>query len=192
MRTLSGTLEAAQQAASGTPAITINSKLHEYYHQEMAGGLGSANYTGNRWIGQTFTVQAGDGHTVTRVLVQLMMQQTFSGNIELVIRATSGGLPTGADLCSGSIDGSKLSTSVFRWESFDLGAGRALSASTMYAIIVRAPSGSWPGAGFRAQYNGTLTGRYGYVNGRLVWSIDSGVNWTLGDVAKDLFFEEWE
>jgi len=104
--------------------------VHESY---TTGWNGSINIEDHSWA-QTFTT-GGSAHDVDAV--NIMLQCThYDGNVTAIIRATSSGLPSGPDLCSGTIHLTDESTDT--WYQIDLGSGASLNASTMYALIVNA------------------------------------------------------
>jgi len=133
--------------------------------------------SGTTWKAMTFT--PGGNHTIR--VVRLALYGSSVGAITVSIRATSGGLPTGADLASGTLDGGQLSSS-YDGRVFDisLGAGTALTAGTVYSIVVRAASGTlyW------------RSSAAGYVGGQKCSSANSGSAWTA-DSTRDLLFEEF-
>ena len=139
---------------------------------------------GTWWRAQTFTPDTA--HTVTSVKMLLYRTGT-PGTITVSIRATSAGLPTGGDLCSGTTDGDTLTTSTAgEWREISLGAGYSLSASTMYAIVVRALDGS-AFASIRLRVDETSPT---YTGGTDCYSTNSGSSWTIV-FGTDLMFEEW-
>jgi hypothetical protein len=105
------------------------------------------------------------------------------------IRATSGGLPTGGDLASGSIAASSLIStwSPATWYDFDLGDGCFLQANTKYAIVVRLPNGT----STNTLYNWCNTAGT-YAGGNVVFSSNSGSSWSVSAYSSwDMLFEEW-
>jgi hypothetical protein len=158
------------------------STLYEYYntHDDAYDA-----YYGANWGAQTFTPSTA--HKITSVKLKLYRAGS-PGTLTVGIRATDGsGQPTGPDLCSGTMDGSTLTTSSSgAWYEISLGAGYDLSASTQYAIVIRAPAGNssnyvrWRGDETSPTYSG---GHY--------WdSSASGSSWEdYGSV--DAMFEEW-
>lgn len=153
--------------------------LYEYY---IVGDSTQGGIAGVNWEGQTFT--PSEAHTITSVKLKLF-RDGLPGTITVSIRATSGGLPTGADLASGTTDGDTL-TGAAEWREITLGAGTELLASTKYAIVVRALSGvPWTDyVQWRTDATGTYTG------GNRINSVTSGVSWTT-IAAYDYMFEEW-
>jgi hypothetical protein len=134
---------------------------------------------GSLWYGQTFTPSVT--HTIFAVKI-LISKWNPPGIITLSIRATSAGLPTGADLCIATTDGNTLSGN--EWRIFYLVSPIRLSAGTQYALVVRVPTGSWS---YWVAWN--YTGN-SYANGEVVSSTDSGATWS-GDPSHDFYFEEW-
>jgi hypothetical protein len=167
--------------AAGSVEAGGASTLYEHYN---TGDDGTDNYYGANWGAQTFTPSTD--HTITSAKLKLYRQGS-PGTFTVGIRATSSGQPTGADLCSGTIDGDTLTTSSSgAWYEISLGAGCDLSASTQYAIVVRAPGGdssnrvTWRGDESSPTYSG---GQY--------WdSSSSGSSWSSYS-SVDAMFEEW-
>lgn len=130
---------------------------------------------GVNWEAQSFVASAN--HTVTSV-TQLVYRAGSPGTVTVSIRATDGsGLPTGADLGSGTYDGNTLTTSTSgETKTTTLSAPVNLVAGTVYAIVCRAPSGS---AGNELDWKINSTGGTAGTN---FWSIsaDSGASWTSG------------
>ena len=163
--------------AMGTPALAAN--LYEHCNGAVSDHSGVSDVN---WGAQTFTPSAA--HTVTSVKLMLR-KQGAPGAVTVGIRATSGGKPMGGDLCSATIDGSTLPTSL-AWHEITLGSGYSLSAGTMYAIVLRAPSGSCGNQLWWAHFGATDP----YAGGSRAWSTDSGSNWTTTS-GFDMLFEEW-
>ncbi len=137
---------------------------------------------GVNWGSQTFTPAA---HTVTSVKI-LSYRVGSPGTVTVSIRATAGGLPTGADLCSGTIDGNTFTTDVAgALYEITLGAGTLLAVATLYAIVVRATAGDNTNYIF---WMGTVLS--GYAGGTAPNSTNSGVNWT-DNATYDCAFEDW-
>ncbi|BAS31223.1 hypothetical protein [Dehalococcoides mccartyi] len=133
--------------------------------------------TNTTWKAMTFT--PGTNHTIRGV--RLCLYGSSVGAITVSIRATSGGLPTGGDLCSGTLDGGQLSSSNDeRVYDISLGAGTALTAGTVYAIVVRTAAGTLNWRSSAA----------GYAGGQKCSSTNSGGSWTA-DATRELLFEEY-
>jgi hypothetical protein len=166
-----------QQIACGTPTVT-KLQLFESYTEESA----YYNVYGAYWRSQTFTPQSS--HKIT--LVKLKLCRVGSpGTGTVSIKATNAqGKPTGADLCSASIDGNALPTDPILL-GFSLGAGVSLNAGTKYAIVWRFPSGDASNyARTRHKYPGACAG------GTAVTSSDSGATWEVV-TDWDFVFQDW-
>ena len=108
------------------------STLYEYYNS----GNDSYNAVyGNTWCGQSFTTVA----SFSISSVKLFLNRTGDpGTITVSIKATSGGLPTDDDLCSGTISGSSITYNpVGAWYEITFSSPYTLDAETQYAIVVR-------------------------------------------------------
>lgn len=107
--------------------------LEQYYDT----GDDSSDYaSGTRWVAQTFTTVGA--FTITKVSLKVYRVNT-PGTVTVGIRATSGGYPTGADLTSGTFNANDLSTNTGgAWTDVVLSSPLELSATTQYAIVVRA------------------------------------------------------
>ena len=141
----------------------------------------------NLWRAQTFTPSTA--HTITSVKLLCYKDVLYGtvGTVTVSIRATSANLPTGNDLCSGTTDGDTLTTNTAgEWREISLGAGYALSASTMYGIVIRAPDGT-SAAELRVRVDETSPT---YTGGTDAWSLNSGSSW-IQVTGTDLMFEEW-
>jgi uncharacterized repeat protein (TIGR01451 family) len=133
------------------------------------------------WVGQTFT--AGSSGQLTQVDVDLFCSSCTgtTPNITASIRATSGGLPTGADLAVGTIAG--FSSGSAGYFSAVFGSPVAITAGTTYAIVLRPVSN--PSAGTYAYVTSSGSA---YAGGQRVTSGDSGSTWA-GDASRDLGFK---
>jgi hypothetical protein len=167
-------------AAGGTQALD---PLYEYYN---TGDDWADDVYSTFWASQTFTPSVA--HTITSVKLKLYRQGS-PGIMTVSIRATdASGHPTGADLCSGTIDGSAITTdSAGAWYEITLGSGYALSANTKYAIVCRAPNGV--NANNAVRWRGDSTSPT-YAGGCREYSNNSGTSWT-SHTSEDLMFEEW-
>ena len=141
------------------------------------------------WGFQGFTIGTAGSNITTgaySVKVKGYIVSGAPGILTFSLRATSGDTPTGADLCSGTIDSSVFAANPGDWQEivFTTGAGATISASTKYAIIYRmADPGTW---NMRERY---LTSTYSGGNtGR---SNDSGATWPDNYTNQDIEFEYW-
>ena len=135
------------------------------------------------WMGHTFTTTSA--YTSTKAKLKYYRAGSGeTGTLDVSLRATSGGLPTGADLASASIDVTTLTTSSSgAWYEFEWTTPVALSDATQYALIAR-PSSSAGSVYTRTEAPPTNSG------GTLVYSADSGSSWVSNssyDVPFELF-----
>ncbi len=140
---------------------------------------GTREVGGVNWSGQTF--KPAITHTIGRVVLTMYRVGT-PGDVTVSIRATSGGLPTGADLTSVTIDGDLLPTLASRAPvNLDF-PGVLLTAATTYAIVWRAVTTSM----------GIITDDTSptYTDGSRVDSANSGSSWAA-ITTTDHLFEEW-
>ena len=117
--------------------------LHEYYN---TGDDDNTTVEDVRWRAQTFTVGTiGENSDFTLYSIKLKLYRVGSpGTLTVSIRETTGyGIPIGADLTSGTYNGDTLTTNTDgEWVEIVMDSTITLNRSTMYAIVVKAPSGS--------------------------------------------------
>lgn len=153
-----------------TPSGTGTYSGIDYYNTDDTGG--KIFYDG-AWAAQTFT--AADNYTASGVQIKLY-RLGDPGTVTVSLRATAAGVPTGADLVSGSINGSSLTTNVGGgWEEATFSSSQALTSGTVYAIVVRATSASYP---YSAVYWRLDSTSPTYAGGSYIYSSDSGSTWT--------------
>jgi len=135
------------------------------------------------WIAQTFTPSIS--HSITSVKLKLSRNNT-PGTITVSIRATSGDVPTGADLTSGTTNGDTLTTDAGTGEWREITVTPfILVASTKYAIVMRAAND------VPTNYAGARGGGSGYSNGNECYDgADDGATW-FGTIGADLVFYEY-
>lgn len=160
---------------------------HEVANSFMAIG----NDSPERWCGQTFT--ASKNYTITAVGLLLYRDDlvgefgTLYASIRNTVAADGGKIPSGADLCVGSIDSNTLTTNVAgNWHVVDLGAGSSLVDDGEYAIVVRVLGGD-----LNCLVNVHNDVGASYANGNFVWSENSGVDW-IAIVEEDADFRTYE
>ena len=152
------------------------------------GGVGFG-ITATSWSGMTFT-PAVTGQ-LTKLDVGLFCSNglcTGTPTLTVSIRNISAGLPTGADLASGTITGFSSASSLFYTVNFASPA--TLTAGTQYAFIVRPVSN--PSSG---NYDFTVSGNGGtpqdvYAGGTRVSSTDSGGTWA-STASRDSVFRTY-
>ena len=148
-------------ATKGSPAITTY----------LNTGDDSCSFIYGTIVGaQTFTTSATTEYSVTSVRV-LLNKTLVPGDVTVSLRRTAGGVPTGVDLASGTIDDALISTS-YTWYDVTMSTEVTLELNTMYAILVSAPNGD---------ITNYICWRYaaagGLANGNAVVSDDSGITW---------------
>lgn len=129
------------------------------------------------WRAQTFTV-GSNKISLDRVTLKLFRNGTI-GNVIVSIRATSGGVPTGSDIVSGSFNGDTLTMDdngeekIIVFNDFAI-----LEASTIYAIILRAPDQAVNQLSWRIDTTNPYSGGSAYLssNSGGAWSPISGMD----------------
>jgi hypothetical protein len=149
--------------------------VSEFEYFDPASPVNVVQDYGVGWSAQTFTVGASS-HNVTQIRTLLSVTST-PGTSTLSIRATSGGVPTGSDLTSGTF------TPATGWNNVSV-TEITLSASTMYAFIARCPSGS----SSKYFYEQGVTS--GGDNGVYI-SSDSGSSWVHFGTNREIAYEIW-
>lgn len=153
--------------------------------QNTAGTTTGTGFGTPNWTGQTFI--AG----VTGQLVKADVTLFCSGcgatppNLTLSVRATSGGLPTGADLDSATIPGSTFASGASVTYTASFGAPATLTSGTQYALVLR-PVSAPAGSGYFWIRSSPST----YANGSRVLSADSGGTWSA-DTTRDFNFKTY-
>src|SRR5204863_5063328 len=92
-------------------------------------------FNATSWVGQTFT--ANMSGPMTKADLDLFCSGCTGTipNLTLSVRATSGGLPTGADIATGTIPG--FSSGAASYASATFTTPLNVTAGTTYALIVR-------------------------------------------------------
>jgi YVTN family beta-propeller protein len=152
---------------------------------------------GNNGVGITTTTYRGQTFTpsVSGALTKVDVNLFCSGctgttpDLTLSIRATAGGLPTGADLVSGTITGFSFGGSDYYTAAFATPLN--VTAGTMYAIVIRPTTNPSPGT-YALTRSGTSTlGSDVYAGGSQLAGASSGTLWvtpTTGGVTSDTGF----
>jgi hypothetical protein len=143
----------------------------------------SVSFWGAHWQAQTF--KATSGHTVTSVKIKVGRNGS-PGTVTVGIRNTSGAHPGSTEYTSGTINGNSFTTiPTYTWYEISV-TEYTLTSGTVYAIVVRAPSGSSSNWGDWRMDHTSPT----YGDGNREESADSGSSWTSYTVD-DLMFEVW-
>ncbi|HET6843291.1 MAG TPA: Ig-like domain repeat protein [Candidatus Angelobacter sp.] len=152
---------------------------------------------GNNGVGITTTTFGGQTFTpaVTGQLIKADINLFCSGctgttpNLTLSLRATSGNLPTGADLASATITGFSSGSAVYYTGTFS--SPPTLTAGTKYALVIRPTVNPSPGT-YALTRSGTSTaGSDVYAGGTRVAGATSGTVWSIpltGGVSTDAGF----
>lgn len=145
-----------------------------------AGGTSTGtSFATTSWGGQTFL--AGVTGPVVRAEVQLFGTVTGTPpSITVSLRATSAGLPTGADLATATLPG--FTSGSGTWYTVSFASPAALTAGTTYALILRPATN--PSAG---GYFWIRSSPGGYADGQRVLSSDGGTTWSA-DATRDFNF----
>ncbi len=134
----------------------------------QGGWAGQQPVWGTTWRGQTFT-PATDA-AITQVSLRMVIGAGApTGDFIVSIQNTTAGLPTETDLTSITVDASTLTSSS---NVLDLVIAYPVSSSTMYAIIVRHPTGD---AGNRMDWQ--YSNANPYAGGTDLLSNNSGASW---------------
>lgn len=159
--------------------------LYEYYNTGDVAGA-TAYLSDDKPRGQTFT--SATAFNIASVKLKLYRAVADDpGIITVAIHSTSGGVPVGDALISGTTDGSTLTTAAAgEWREITFDTDRVMAADVMYAIVITAVSGS-PALALR--FKGDNTGPT-YTGGTFVYSEDTGSTWTA-HATIDLMFECW-
>ncbi|HEX3553658.1 MAG TPA: carboxypeptidase regulatory-like domain-containing protein [Thermoanaerobaculia bacterium] len=175
-------------ALSNTDIVTSpgNVLLSDVTVVDQSNSAGTTTGTGfgtPAWTGQTFV--SGLTGPVTKVDVQLFCSGCGATppNLTLSIRATSAGLPTGADLASANIPGSLFASGAITIATATFGSPPTLTSGTQYALILR-PVSAPAGSGYFWIRSSPST----YANGSRVLSADSGATWSA-DTTRDYNFK---
>ena len=173
-------------AIIGTAILPPPTQRYEYHTSTPNAAVGAHDVV---WRAQTFTVGA-TGHTITSVNMKLYRTPPNGqpGTVTFSIRDVDGnGHPTGADHTSGTINGNTLTTDGNGlWYNIAL-TEYVLAANTVYAIVFRAPTGSFPNNEVLAM----MVASDVYGGGKYCFSSDSGVTWASVGQNYDYLFEIW-
>src|SRR5882724_1288016 len=151
--------------------------------QNTAGTTTGTGFGTPNWTGQTFIP------AVTATLVKVEVQLFCSGctgttpNLTLSVRATSAGLPTGADLATATIPGFSSATGAHYTATF--GSPATLTSGTQYALILRPDTAPSAGGYFWIRSSPST-----YANGQRVLSSNSGTTWSA-DSTRDFNFRAY-
>ena len=147
-------------------------------------GTGIFTCRGTQWYMQTFTTTSA--YAIAEVALNCWKYGS-PGDIIVSIRETSGGLPSGDDLCSVTVADSEISTlPTLAYYTFTFDSSSSLKDATQYAIVARAPDGD-TGNYFQALGYGSS----GYAGGGSAMSSNSGSSWGGVSTTKDANFRTY-
>ncbi len=139
---------------------------------------------GVNWMAQTFTTQTI--HLIAKVKLKLF-RVGDPGTVIVSIKATTDDEPSGADLCSGEIEGNVITEDGGGdWYEISLGDGFTFNKETKYAIVVKAPDGD---TNNKISWRADITDPT-YARGYYCVSSNSGESWDKFETI-DCMFEEW-
>lgn len=136
---------------------------------------------GVNWCAQTFVA---DG-SYSMSGIQLPLYRLGNpGDVTISLRATLAGLPTGANLATGTYNGNSLTTNTNgQWIAQAFTVDYSLTSGTTYAIVVAATAGNINNYVGWVANNGNK-----YDNGQVCTSVNSGVAW-VAVATDDAMFE---
>jgi len=141
----------------------------------------------NDWAAQTFT--ASKTYTITRLSVYVAKAAGGdAGTATVSLKAVNGsGIPTGADLTSGTFAASTcVESPSYGWIDVDV-TEYEVTEGTQYAIVVRADSAS----GGNALYWRDKSTDPAYADGARFFDTDGGASWN-GPFTGDMYFRTYE
>lgn len=154
--------------------------LYENYDDYQA----TISYRTTHWGAQTFT--PSEDHNITKVRLRALRSDADLGTCIISIQGVDGeGHPDGDELVSLEFGGTDLPTSGTEWYTFTFATNPLLSASTPYAIVIRAPSAPAD----KTIFVGRRFTDPAYLNGNMEDSTNGGSSWST--LTQDWCFEEW-
>lgn len=161
------------------PAFTLsdrqNCRLWDGQTQSSSNTTSDALSASTAWRTETFTPGTNEDN-VSTITLNLTKSGSPTGNATVRIRATSGGLPTGADLATATLAYSSISSGD---NVFTISGGLTVTPGTVYAIILDPGAGVSGGNTIAWNYQNTNV----YASGQRCTSSDSGSNWTADSTA---------
>ena len=140
---------------------------------------------GPYWQYQIFTT-GSIAHTISRIKLNLSRTGAAPGTAVVSIKRVESGVPIGADLVAGAIDGNLVSTNnITAWYESTMSSEIALLANTQYAITLNAQSGG----SLSGYLSWSASTAPGYAGGNNGVSSNNGYSWTAA--TEDNCFEIW-
>ena len=163
----------------------VDPTLYDYYDSgdDTQDGM-PPWYGANGWLGQTFTTTSN--YYLSKISVKIYKVGT-PGTLTVSLRATSGNLPTGSDLTSGTIaEGAMNTTAPGSWHNVTV-SSVLLVSGTKYAIVARCSAGTGPADCVYWRRDSTGT----YAAGNAVISLDASATWSMWGAAYDFMFRTY-
>lgn len=164
--------------ASQTP-VNLTEKIltNDYY---AIGGTGTAQTYGANWRAQTYTAKGT--YEVVGAYLQLYVVGN-PGTITVALKATAAGLPNGANLASGTIASTLVTTNTAGdWYQIVFTSEYTQTLGVTYAVVVSATTGDANNyVMWAVDTTGTMSG------GSRCDSTDSGASW-VADTGDDFMF----
>ena len=145
------------------------------------GGNGKINTFGAAWKGQTFLV--GDYDKITSVKLFMNRDNNPTGNLDVSIYATSAGVPTGSALGTKSVAASTITETFQYFAEFIFATPITVTPNTTYAVVISVPDGDGSNNIQWVEQSGSGA----YADGQLVYSGDSGANWSATSTSDFVF-----
>jgi hypothetical protein len=155
-------------------------------YESFTNDTGNISFGGAQWRGQTFT--PATTHTLQSVKLKLLRTAGSGvGNLNVAIKATdSNGLPTGANLSTGSMLCANIGANDYAVYSITM-TDVVVNSGTKYAIIFSAPNMSEGNMSYRVNDPSNSSD---YAGGNMLDSSNSGLNWSSAPTYRG-YFEEW-
>ncbi|HEX7140719.1 MAG TPA: carboxypeptidase regulatory-like domain-containing protein, partial [Vicinamibacterales bacterium] len=170
---------------NASPGDIVLSNAPSVDQLNTAGTTTGTGFGTPAWCGQTF-IAAVNGQLVgADVTLFCNGCGATPPNLTLSVRATSGGLPTGADLATATIPGSAFASGASVTFTGSFGSPATLTSGTQYALVLR-PVSAPAGSGYFWIRSSPST----YANGSRVLSADSGATWSA-DSTRDYNFKTY-
>ncbi|ULR91371.1 DUF11 domain-containing protein [Comamonas sp. B21-038] len=151
--------------------------------QNTEGTTTGTGFGASNWTGQTFI--SGMTGRLTQAEVQLFCNGCGASppDLMLSVRATSAGLPTGADLANTTIPGTTFASGTTASFTATFGTPLTLTSGAQYALVLR-PVSAPTGSGYFWIRSSPST----YSSGSRVVATNSGTSWST-DTTRDYNFK---
>jgi hypothetical protein len=175
---------------TSTPAAVTLLDASFIDQQNATLGTSGVGITTTTWGGQTFTPSVTG--RMTRVDINLFCSGCTgtTPNLTLSLRATSGGLPTGADIASATIAGFNSGAGGYFTANF--ASPPTLNAGTQYAMVIRPISDPSAGTYALTRSGTSVAGADVYAGGTRIAGASSGTSWSIpktGNATTDAGFK---